>query len=374
MDRKLILSSFVVGIALFSMFFGGGNLTWPLWMGIQTSSLVPTTLGFVLSAVFIPFYGTATGLYFEGNYERYLGVFGKSVCLILIFALLLFWIPLGSGPRCNQLAYGAFVQMGWSAPLWVYSAGYSIVTFLLTYRKSRILDLLGNFITPLLLVSLGALIYLGFSNVEFSPPAVGAMNWAEFWPAFESGYLTMDFIATVFFTTALIALIKEKGGTPSFQRKLVVNACMIAIGLLSVVYLGMITVGCLNADLMKTISRDQLLAALGRAMFHENYHFLIFTVITLSCLTTSIALALVFADYLRKTIFREKLSYEVCVGIAVLASFLLSLVGFESLSLLISYAMSTLYPFLIFTVTAGLVAHFWPKALERFRPKGVGAL
>ena len=77
MSSKKIISVFLIGIALFSMFFGGGNLTFPLWSGIQSKSPLSTTLGFLISGVLIPFYGIMIGLYFKGDYKKCLSVFGK---------------------------------------------------------------------------------------------------------------------------------------------------------------------------------------------------------------------------------------------------------------------------------------------------------
>ncbi len=352
MSSKKIISVFLVGIALFSMFFGGGNLTFPLWSGIQSESLLSTTLGFLISGVIIPFYGIMIGLYFKGDYKKCLGVFGKPIAHLLIFSLLFFWIPLGSGPRCNQLAYGAFNQMGISAPFWLYSGIYSIAVFFLTYKKNRILDILGNFITPILLVSLIFFVYLGYVNAGNNIQHA-SFDWSEFGKSFSSGYNTMDFIATIFFTSTIISLIKAKGkGT--FNIKHVYYSCFIAIFMLSVVYIGMIFVGKLNADLLSNISRDQLLAFLGKSVFQEKYHALLFSVITLSCLTTSVALALVFSDYLRETVFNNKIGYKGCLAISIFVSFLLSIIGFEPLAAIIAWAMSILYPVLLVTTTVSL--------------------
>ena len=364
MDFRKLTYIFVVGIALFSMFFGGGNLTFPLWIGIQTTSLTPTTLGFLISGVLLPFYGVVIGLYFKGDYEKLLGVWGKTIGAIFTFLLLLFWIPLGSGPRCNQLAYGAFSQMGWSLPFWIHSAIYSVIVYMLTYRKRRILDILGDVITPILLVSLILFVYLGVVNAESIPTARLSMDWSEFTGAFQSGYLTMDFIAAIFFTSTIISLVRAKKG-PNYPLKSIYYSCLIGIVCLSVVYIGMIFVGDLNSVLLSKVSRDQLLAALGKAVFHERYHFLMFVVITLSCLTTSVALAFVFAEYMRKTLFQEKLGHRSCLAISIFISFALSTVGFEPLAVLITYAMSTLYPFLLLTTTVAFVK----KLSENRSPK-----
>lgn len=362
MRLKERLQVFLVGMAIFSMFFGGGNLTFPLWIGIETSSTIYSSFGFILSGVLLPFYGIVIALRFNGQHEEYLSVWGKKVGQLLIFLLLLFWIPLGSGPRCNLLAYGAFsCQTGLDIPLWLYSALYSAVVYLLTYRKNQILGILGNVITPVLIF---ALFFLIFSIVQSDIQWTGSShsNWSDFYSSFLAGYNTMDFIAAIFFASAVISLIKEKQ-KETFSIRFVFNACIIAIVLLSVIYIGMITVGQVNADILSQVSRDQLLAHVGRALFDEKFQVVIFVIITLSVLSTSMALCLVFSDYLRKTIFKEKLDHKVCLFISVFISFLMSLVGFETLATLISYATGALYPFLVVITTVAFIKSYMKPQL-----------
>lgn len=360
---------FIVGMAIFSMFFGGGNLTYPLWIGSETSSIPVSSLGFILSGVLLPFYGIIVSLYFKGDYESYLSACGKRIGSCLIFALLLFWIPLGSGPRCNQLAYGAFsCQVGGNIPFWFYSLIYSCLVYLLTFRETRIIEILGKIITPLLIFSLFFLILSIFSH---SPQeVVNATKTAsffsnEFFSSFFAGYHTMDFIAAIFFSSAVIHLLKEKEGD-KFNLSLVKHSCLMAIILLSVIYIGLISVGNTYSDALIGVSRDRLLAVIGQSLFEEKFQIVIFMIITLSVLSTSMALSLVFSDYLRKTLFKDKVSHKTCLLISVSISFLLSVIGFEKLSTLISYATSILYPLLLLITTVAVIKRLFPsqKVLE----------
>lgn len=355
MDKKNYLKIFTVGIALFSMFFGGGNLTFPLWIGSTADKLFPTTVGFILTGVVLPFMGVLVAIHFHGDHEKCLSIFGKKFGQVLIFSLLLFWIPLGSGPRCNQLAYGAFQQMGGNLSMWVYSALYSVVVFFLAYRRNKILDILGRVITPLLLCSLGAFIALSLQNISQVDLGIAeGFTWPELRFGLQTGYLSQDFIASIFFTSSILALVRENQKDKMSERS-VTYSFLIGIALLSIVYIGMILVGSINASFIQNIPRDQLLVALGRALFHQNYHLLISVVITLSVLTTSVALALVYADYLRSFIFKEKIGHVPCVAMALLLNYLLSTIGFEPLATLISCAMNVLYPTLLVTSIAAVV-------------------
>ncbi len=339
---KNTLAVIVAGLAIFSMFFGGGNLTFPLWVGSQTSSILLSSLGFILSGVLLPFLGIAIILFFKGDYESCLGVFGKGFGKILAFTLLLFWIPLGSGPRCNQLAYGAWCCQ-WTAgmPMWAYSLIYSAVVFLLTLGKNSILDVLGKIITPVLVLSLLFLVTSGIS--AHGTPGPTAPQLKDFYSAFVAGYSTMDFVAAIFFSSAVISLIKEKS-QEKFDLRFVRNASLFAIALLSLIYVGMIAVGHVNHSIIFHTPREQLMAMLGNHLFDPKFQFVIFIVITFSVLSTSMALSLVFSDFLQN-IF--KMSHASSLFLSVFSSFAISVIGFERLATLISLAMSILYPLLL---------------------------
>ena len=361
---KYYFPLFIVGISLFSMFFGGGNLVFPLLVSSTTSSPLFSIIGFILSGVLLPFYGVMIGIYFKGDYEKCLGVWGKPVAHLLIFSLLLFWIPLGSGPRCNQLAYGAFLEVGssLSCPLWLYSLLYSVLVYFLTLRKDYFLEILGKIVTPLLIFFLFFLIFSIFSQTT-DKSFTGDMAFSDFYFALVKGYNTMDFIAAIFFSSSIIALLVEKQ-KDKFQFSFVRNACLIAMTLLTIVYMGMFAIGWLKSDALQSVSGSRLLVTAGHIIFGGKFTFVIFMIVTLSVLSTSMALCLVYANYLNKTIFKEKLSYQVCLFISVLISFAMSTMGFEILSVFISYAMSTLYPILLITTTVAMCKKYMLKTPE----------
>ena len=367
MDLKQRLQICVVGMAIFSMFFGGGNLTFPLWVGATTSSVSLSSLGFLLSGVLLPFYGIIISLYFKGDYRHYLSACGKTFGALLVFSLLLFWIPLGSGPRCNQLAYGAFaVQTGWNIPFWIYSALYSGLVYMLTVRKMRIIEILGKIITPLLILTLGMFIYAIFT-MSTAPASVASGPWNDLSNSFFAGYHTMDFIAAIFFSASVIELVKEKE-RDKFDLRLIRNACLAAIGLLSAIYIGLITVGHSQAETLLHVPRDRLLALIGQQLLASELQPILFLVITLSVLSTSMALSLVFSDYMRKSFFKDKLEHKWCLLISVLLSFFMSIIGFESIATLISYATAFLYPCLLVVTTVAIAKSFRNREYVTQRP------
>lgn len=353
MKLKDTFHVFIVGMAIFSMFFGGGNLTFPLWIGSESSSITLSSIGFILSGVLLPFYGIVVSLYFKGDYEYFLSSCGKGIGSLLVFALLLFWVPFGSGPRCIQLAFGAFSsQTGWEIPFWVYSAMYSGFVYLLTFRENRVIEILGKIITPMLIFALIFLIFsLFFNSIQISNPInTNYFNLDEIYTSFLAGYHTMDFIAAIFFSSTVINLIKEKQKN-KFDILLIKKACIMAMTILSIIYMGLITVGYANAEALVNVPRDRLLAVIGQRLFGEEFQIIVFMIISLSVLSTSMALSLVFSNYLKKTLFKNKLNHKACLLISVFISFVMSILGFERIAVIISYATYVLYPCLLLIAT-----------------------
>ena len=58
--KRTLRDIFVIGFALFSMFFGAGNLIFPVHLGqLAGRQFLPATIGFILTAVGIPILGVA---------------------------------------------------------------------------------------------------------------------------------------------------------------------------------------------------------------------------------------------------------------------------------------------------------------------------
>jgi LIVCS family branched-chain amino acid:cation transporter len=117
-------SPLIIGMALFAMFFGSGNLIYPLYIGTEAeTSWVSATLGFLIAAVLLPFLGVIAMVLYRGSYDEFFNSIGKKMGFILSLILLTVWIPLGSAPRCMTLAYASIDSyFANTPPLWLYSA------------------------------------------------------------------------------------------------------------------------------------------------------------------------------------------------------------------------------------------------------------
>ncbi|MDP1836673.1 MAG: branched-chain amino acid transport system II carrier protein [Chlamydiales bacterium] len=360
-------SAWVIGLALFSMFFGSGNLIFPIIVGKHAEGMyLIGTMGFVITAVLLPFAGVLTMVIFKGDYTRFFSILGKPLGFLFTFLLLSFWIPLGSGPRCITLAFAAVKTYVPFLPLVVFSAIYSLAVFFMTYTESRVITILGKVLTPLLLLSLAVVVGAG---VYFSPGLAQVDHEAiqVFTHALIEGYNTQDLIASFFFSSAVIHILshapQEEGVTVRKSHlKLVLQASLIGIGILATVYLGLLYMGATYSAVLQETSKDSLLSQLSLYLLGPHMAFVPVIAIALACVSTSVALALVFTNFIKEVVFRDKISHVWALTMTTVVTFAMSLLGFEGISKVLGAAMQVLYPGLIGLMIVNL-------AIQCFRSK-----
>ena len=348
-----------IGLAMFSMFFGSGNLIFPLSIGQQTGDLFfYSTIGFLISGVLLPFAGIISMVSYQGDYTRFFSSFGKKPGFLLTFLLLIAWIPLGSAPRCIALSFANLSPFIPQLPYAAFSFIYCAFVFLLTVKKNRILDILGYILTPLLLLFLG---YIVFQSLSLSQgpiaPNMNAPN-ALYHGLFE-GYFTQDLIASFFFSSTIIKLLFAAGadGKPGHEKPLSLAARSSVLGvlLLGVVYIGLIAIAAFNSELLTNIPKQSLLSTLIIHSLGQKLAFAACIVVILACITTSLALTFVFTDFIHSKFLSNKFSYRSTLFFTTIGIFFISNLGFQGISAIISILMQALYPILIFLLLWNMV-------------------
>lgn len=363
-------SAWVIGLALFSMFFGAGNLIFSITVGKHAEHMFAYgTLGFLITAVLLPFAGVVTMVLFNGDYMKFFGVMGRRLGFLIAFLLLTFWIPFGSGPRCVTLAYAAVSTYIPQLPLWVFSLVYTALIFSLTYRESRILTILGKVLTPVLLLSLIAVVVAGLWN----NPSLTTNNhggFQIFLMGLQEGYNTQDLIASFFFSAAIIHILTHsEEGVEKGYLSLVLRGSVIAISVLAVVYLGLLYMGAAYSSTLAETAKDSLLTQLSVHLLGAQGAFFPVCAIAVACVTTSVALMLVFTNFLKETVCQDRISHGTSLGITVGVTFMMSLLGFEGISVVLANAMRIFYPLLIGLMIVNLSV----LAVTKKKAKGAAA-
>jgi len=350
---------FSTGLAIFSMLFGAGNLIYPLKAGmISGQHFAAGFIAFSLTAVILPLLGLVSMILFDGDYYAFFGRLGRYAGGLFIFICMLVIGPVIAIPRIVTLSHSMtapFMGTVWLShvnPLtsFVFSILFLGVTFALTFRENKIVELVGKYISPLLLISLAIIIVKGFlsgSSIITTQESTGVIIKKNL----MLGYETLDLLGTIFFCSIVLHILRNTMDI-QFERNhryraiVGLKAGLIGVSLLAIVYVGMSLVALYHGHGLE--ASGQLFSMLSFKILGGHGAIIIAVAVLMACLSTSIALTAVVAEYLQQEVFKNKTSYFVGLILVCLLSIPLSTMGLDGvLGLTGGPLVYILYPMLI---------------------------
>jgi LIVCS family branched-chain amino acid:cation transporter len=355
-----------MGFALFAMHFGSGNLVFPLTLGREYGhDSLFALLGLITTAVGLPALGFLSMLRFQGDPKYFFGRFGKIVSTSVIALIVALMGPFGCLPRCIALTHTIVSQVtpGLSLPLFCLFS--SLLIFALTVRKTKIVSLLGSFLTPLLLVTLGSVLIGGlFAERGFTPTFQDGS--ASFLRGVVEGYQTMDLLAALFFCPLLFKPLQtyaEKRGVSTV--KVAFQTVCISSVLLMLTYAGFGLLAATHSDLLQNIAPELLLICLAKQVLGSYGAYVTPFLVAFACLTTAIALASIFADFLQREL---NWSYSLSLGVTLVISYFGAVHGFTAIVSVLGPILELLYPLLtvwsLYNLLAKKEKRTYPSSLE----------
>lgn len=347
MKNLFNLESLSIGLAMFSMFFGAGNVIFPLAIGQYAGNEnIFAISGLILTAAVMPIAGIISMILFDGNYRKFFGRLGKIPGFILALLIISLLGPLGSTPRCIALSYTTLKSSFFEMNPILFSALSCGLIFLFTFRKNKILDLLGYYLTPLLLGSLLTIIIIGHFSAS-NLPEIDHTNVNLFVHGLKEGYNTMDLLAAFFFSSTIISILKlRQKSTKNSYIHIAFGASIIGAILLSLIYIGFSFLSAFHATEIQC-GKDELLAAITLKIAGPHAGILVCVTIALACLTTAIALISAFTDFIQKEVFNEKITFEVTLIGSLLLTFVISSFEFNTISAFLGPILQIFYPGII---------------------------
>lgn len=361
---------FSLGVAIFTMLFGAGNIIFPLAIGRDVGDKVGFAMvGFFLTAIIVPLLGLVATMLFDGDYRRFFGSLGSLpgflcglLCMVLIG-------PFGATPRCVTLSYAALCWYIPQCSLFVFSLIAVVVIFALTVHKGRLMMIFGQILGPLKLVLLLSIMVFAFISSRSIAPGVFA-PWHSFFKGLKEGYFTMDLLGTIFFASLVYGAICSnlKKATLVNSRviaKIGLKAGLVGAGLLGVVYLGFCLAAALHSPNLVDVPKEQLLSTMACLVLGDRVGIIANITVAIACLTAAMALTTIFADYISKELFGGRLSYTKALLATVIIVFAVSNVGFTGIMIFIEPVAGVFYPMLVVLAIANiakkLVGFRWTK-------------
>lgn len=347
-QNKIILAT---GLALFAMFFGAGNIVFPLHIGANTGqNIFASMFGFLLGGVGVPFLGLMASSLYQGDYQAFFARLGKWPAFLIITFLMIIIGPLAAMPRTETTTFNALLPY---LPEFLqnnslFSILYCSLIFILGYRETKVVSILGLFLSPVKIVSFTCLVCLGCWFLEPSVHSVVSAPNA-FKQALSHGYNTMDLLATFFYcAVAFKAISLTTQDKPHFNlTQMTLKACIVGALITSFVYLGFMWTAYGHANQLQGLPEENMIAAVSYAVLGKFGGLFVCISVSFACLATALALAEVSSTYLHQEIFKKKIAKLPCLMIVVALTYIMSNLGFQGLMQLSLPLVNIIYPALI---------------------------
>lgn len=361
----------LVAGTLFGMFFGAGNLIFPVHLGqLAGSNIWPAIIGFIITAVGIPIFGVAAiGITHSDGLQALSSKVGKGYGIFFTCLLYLTIGPLFAIPRCATVSFttGVTPMLGDGSKEWlallIFSAIFFAFVLFFSLRPGKITLWIGKIINPIFLLFLAVLVIAALTHPSTSVSAVEpaeAYKTGAFFSSFIEGYGTMDAIAGLAFGIVVIDVIRRMGVSDDNAVAYDVLGSGVLTGILmAVIYVVTILMGTQSRGLFETSDNGGIaLTQIAGHYFGSVGQIILAITITFACLKTSIGLVTSCSETFVK-MTHGKISYPVWAVLFTLFSFAVSNVG---LSAIIEYSIPVLMliypPAIALIVLAFIGKHF----------------
>ncbi|MBS4196416.1 branched-chain amino acid transport system II carrier protein [Lederbergia citri] len=356
MNQKVKFSEYIaIGVMLFALFFGAGNLIFPAQLGQQAGSdLWPAVAGFLITGVGLPLLGIlAMGFSGSSNLQELASRVNPAYAIFFTCLLYLTIGPFFALPRTGTVAYeigiAPFVNAGFhQGGLLIFTLLFFAVTLWFSLNPAKIVDNVGKILAPGLVILLTILLFAVVLHPMGAIQApVGAYVSGAFVKGFLDGYNTMDAIASLVFGIIVVNAIRSIGITS--KRGILgatVKSGLIAISILGAIYIGIAYMGATSTETLGiTENGGPVLSNAASHYFGEFGLIMLAVLIILACLTTSIGLTTACAEYFQTLL--PRFNYKTLVIFFTTISFIFANFGLTNIITFSVPVLMFLYPLAI---------------------------
>lgn len=348
---------FVIGFAMFAVFFGAGNLIFPPFLGMESGRgwfigflcflLADVGLAILTMLVLVKRQDAGEGGLLSG--------LGRLPAKLINITVMLCVGPLLCIPRTGATTYEmAVVPLLPGFPAWLFSLIFFALVFLLTLRSSAVVDIIGKILTPALLLTLAVLCVKGILQPigPIGPsPSVGRVMKE----GFLSGYQTMDVLGSMVMVLMVSGAAAKKGyGDQRSKFRVILLSSVVAALCLFAVYCGLSYLGASTSSVdVGDVNQTGLVVLVTELLLKRVGVYLLALIVFFACLTTAVGLVSSTAEFFTELL--QKVPYTVMTGIMCLCGVLISTVGISAIIRFASPILNIIYPLLLTQILISLV-------------------
>ena len=350
--------SLVIGFALFAMFFGAGNLIFPPFLGVISGTKWFTSFAaFLFADGGLALLGVIALTRTDGDMEALFTRAGRFIGVLIGSLMILCIGPFLAIPRTAATTYeiGIKPTIGTGLSPIIFAFIFFAIVLVLTIKPSKVVDIVGAFLTPALLICLAVLIVKGIVS-PLGQPLERTLIDNLVVSGINDGYQTMDAMASCIFAGIVINSIKQKGYT---ERTVMVKATIVA-GVVAVlgmafVYGGLSYLGATVSPIYdNTVERTALIVSITEGILGGTGKVVLAVIVALACLTTAIGLSSACGNYFSQ-LTKGKLKYEVIVVVVCVFSAVVSNFGVDKIIAIAAPILGMIYPAVVAFIFLGLL-------------------
>lgn len=355
MTKKLTFKeNMFIGSMLFGLFFGAGNLIFPVHMGQEAGSDVFwANLGFLVTGIGLPFLGViAIGVSKSAGVYELAKRINKTYAFIFTVLLYLVIGPFFALPRLAttsfEIGLAPFIDTKHQTlVLAIFSILFFFTAWWLSKRPTKILDYVGKFLNPVFLILLGILLLLAFIRPlgSIDQGSIQA-NYQEnpFFTGFTQGYNTLDALAALAFGIIIVTTIRNMGVTkPAEIAKDTIKSGAISIILMGIIYTLLSFAGTMSLGKFDLSPNGGIALAQMADHYLGTYgSILLALIVILACLKTGIGLITAFSETFTELF--PKRNYLFFVTLASILACLVANVGLTNIIQISLPVLMFIYP------------------------------
>lgn len=353
--------TFITAFALFSLFFGAGNLILPPFLGYNGGeNWVWVLFGFIVSAVIIPI----LAIYGHAKLQGSLLDFGKKVSpkFALLFGVIIYIISITlPSPRTASVTHEMAIAPYFSiSSIWT-STVYFVVVLIFSLNRSKILNIIGKFLTPLIFLILLLIIIIGLSSdAEMLRASIFENNFTS---GILEGYQTFDAIGGVVVGGVIVISLSFQTTLSFVDKKIIIGkAGLLAGTALFLMYGGLIALGAHYSLLPEVGDRAQFLTFLSVQSLGNIGTSFLAVLVALACFTTAVGIVTGTADFVKGISKNSQKAYKITV---ILGCILGVVMG----QLPVNYIIAIAFPALMFIYPITIVLILLNVLPEKYTSK-----
>lgn len=369
--KKLTFKNYLmIASLIFGMFFGAGNLIFPVHLGqLAGSHWLTAAIGFIISGILIPLAAllALATTHADGIYDlaKPLGSGVALAFLILVHATL---GPLFATPRTATVPFAMFSshfsKSTQPIALLIYSAVFFGLVYYFSLSEGKITERIGKILNPAFLILLFVMFMFAFispmGSTATTHAASGYINGASsFTNGFLEGYNTLDALAALAFGITVVSAIHSFGlkNSKDTSTALAKTGALGFAGI-AVIYFILIFIGATSLHYFK-------LSANGGIAFAQiaNHYLgiigeaLLATLATITCISTAIGLVVAFSQDFHKRF--PKISYRTFLTFNCGISFIIANFGLDTIISWSTPVLMFLYPIAIVLIFCGITSRIF---------------